>query len=79
MSFLKMLSFLSRVKARRSLTELPSDFLLRLFRELDSARDVVALQSTCKHLRDVGRSRPVWTHWYRKEYGLTLEVRNFES
>lgn len=57
-----------------SLTDAPSDFLLGVFLSLDDFQDVIALQSTCKLLLEIGRSRAVWTDRLRKEYGLRLEV-----
>ena len=64
----------SRRPGSQTLTDLPSDFLHRVFLHLESARDVVSLQSTSKRLLEIGRSRSVWADRLRKEYGLRLEV-----
>lgn len=64
-----------RGRQTRSLTELPCDFLLRLFINIPSVRDLVALQSTCKRLHVLGRTSVVWTDRLKKEYDLEIKVR----
>jgi len=60
-----------------SLTTLPEDFLMSLFFQLKSVRDIVALQSTCKQMRSLGRSRVVWADRLKKEYGMDFQVSIF--
>eukprot|EP00210_Caulerpa_lentillifera_P004577 g4367.t1 len=56
------------------LSDLPSSFLLNLFRQLSSHRDIISLQSSCKSLLALGRSSCVWLDRIEKEYGLRLKV-----
>jgi hypothetical protein len=46
------------------LVQLPRDLLIhKIFLCLDSVRDVVALQQTCKTLYSIGQDETVWKAW----------------
>eukprot|EP00210_Caulerpa_lentillifera_P005242 g5009.t1 len=57
-----------------SFPDLPPSFLLQLFRHLPSYKDIIALQLTCKHLFNLGRSWSIWTDRLEREYGLRLKT-----
>lgn len=63
----------------QSLLDLPSSFLVRLFCNIKSYRSVLALLSTCRSLRTLGRSSSVWIQRLEREYGLKLKVASISK
>lgn len=50
------------------LVQLPKDVLIyKIFMELDSLRDVIALQLTCKYLYNIGQEEEIWKVWSNTE------------
>ena len=53
--------------------QLPDLVLENVMSKLD-AKDVVAMQLTCKHLQKVSASRAIWVPLLEKKFGLTVKV-----
>lgn len=57
-----------------SLLDLADDCIAHVATLFTSAKDILALQATCRRFRDVTRASKAWSVFLRRDFGLVFRV-----